>query len=409
MQVNFYGQQYDFVMSDAHYALLRGGIGSGKSLGGAGRGLAAALGYVGTTRIQTPNVGVVTAPTYGMLRDASLRTFLELAGDLVASVTKSPPINVRLKNGSEVLFRSADLPDNLRGPNLAWWWGDEAAYYRRDVWRVMIGRLRQFGRRGYAWLTTTPKGRNWLYQIFEKYLSGAGDASYAVYQLITKDNPFIEEEFYTSLSQEYEGDFAKQELDGDFITSEGLIYAGFRRELHVVHDVPASFSYYVAGVDWGFVNPGVMLIAGVDGDGRSWIIHEEYHRRLQIDEWMTLGKGLNERYLPNGWWADPSEPSYIRKLEAVGCKAESANNEVLPGIQRVQGLIQRQADGKPRLLIGAWCANTIAEMEQYEWQRGRDGLQEQPVKANDHAMDALRYLVAAGKQRKRAVAQAREY
>ena len=62
--------------------------------------------------------------------------------------------------------QQADNPERLRGPNISWWHGDESALYEVSVWRIMIGRLRQYGRLGYAWLTTTPKGRNWIYQEF---------------------------------------------------------------------------------------------------------------------------------------------------------------------------------------------------------------------------------------------------
>jgi hypothetical protein len=50
-----------------------------------------------------------------------------------------------------------------------------------------------------------------------------------------------------------------------------------------------------------------------------------------------------------------------------------------------------------KLLICANCVNTLSEIGNYKWRELRAGEvkneYEEPVKANDHAMDALRYLV----------------
>jgi phage terminase large subunit len=61
---------------------------------------------------------------------------------------------------------------------------------------------------------------------------------------------------------------------------------------------------------------------------------------------------------------------------------------VLDGITKVQDYLKIQGDGKPRLTVDPSCVNTINEFESYVWKENKD----EPVKDNDHAMDALRYL-----------------
>lgn len=383
-----YGEQHQFVVAHQNFAALRGGIGSGKTVGGAIRAVLAACGQVGGRPIQTPNLGVVTAPTYTMLRDASLRTFEEVAGDLLIDFNKQQ-MRATLINGSEVLFRSADRPDRLRGPNLSWCWLDEAAYYSDKVYPIMVGRLRQFGKLGYLWLTTTPKGRNWVYKEFVQ----TKRPNRILFQLRTKDSPFLDPEIYDAWVETYVGDFAIQELEGEFIAFEGLIYPEFNRGLHVTTRLPERFKTVIAGVDWGFTNPGVILVLGVDSDGRMWLLHEEYRRKLLIDEWANLAKQLKELYRIETFYCDPSEPDYIDKFEAVGCVAKGADNTVTTGIQAVRARLIARIDGLPRLMIAESAIHTATEFEQYQWMEHRHGLREQPMKVNDHTMDALRYAI----------------
>ena len=61
---------------------------------------------------------------------------------------------------------------------------------------------------------------------------------------------------------------------------------------------------------------------------------------------------------------------------------------MLDGITKVQDYLKIQGDGKPRLTVDPSCVNTINEFESYVWKENKD----EPVKDNDHAMDALRYL-----------------
>lgn len=387
-RLRLYGAQHDFVLTERHFAALCGGIGSGKSYAGATRALLAAMGRVGEQDIPTPNLGIITAATYPMLRDATFRTFRDVARDYIADVNHSEFRAVMI-NGSEVLFRSATDPDALRGPNAAWWWGDEAALYDGMVWRVMIGRLRQFGQQGYAWVTTTPKGRNWLYREFVE----SRDPDYAIWRISTRANPFLSERFVQALEASYTGDFAQQELEGDFVAHQGLIYVEFRRDKHTFTQRPGQFAYTVAGVDWGYANPGVILVFGVDADGRMWLVHEEYQRQRRVEDWAQVGKQLRDTYDIQTFYCDPSEPEYLRMFESAGCPAEQANNEVMPGIQCVKNRLVVQGDGKPRLFVHVDAVNTLTEFEQYQWAENRDGVRDQPKKANDHAMDALRYAV----------------
>ena len=110
---------------------LVGGIGSGKTMAGAWDAILQMTGW-------NPGMaGMVVAPTYPMLRDSTKRTFFEvLPPELIKSFNKTEG-HLVLTNGSEAFFRSAEDPDRLRGPNLAWVWLDEGQEAPgRGWWRV---------------------------------------------------------------------------------------------------------------------------------------------------------------------------------------------------------------------------------------------------------------------------------
>lgn len=379
-------------MAGEHFVALIGGIGSGKSLAGAARALRAAYGHIGANTVRTPNLGLVTAPTYRMLEDTTLRTFLEVAEGRVVDFIKSEMVAV-LENGSEVLFRSVEEPQRLRGVNVTWWFADEAALYDPIVWQIGIGRLRQFGQPGYAWITTTPKGRNWIYKVFVQQ----DRSDHRLIRTRTEDNPYLDAGFIAGLRQSYVGDFAQQELDAEFVSFEGLIYPEYNPALHRYSEPVerTRLVHVAAGVDWGYTNPGVIVIGGLDSDGRLYILREEYARQRLIDDWVEAARQLADIYSISTFYCDPSEPTYIARFTDARLNAVKANNAVVDGIQAVKARLVQREDGLPRLLVHASCVHLLAEFEQYQWAVSRDGvMRDQPLKANDHAMDALRYLVA---------------
>lgn len=201
--------QAAFVDDPRRWVLFLGGVGGGKSYAGAVR----AMRRFGAT--PEPHLGIVVAPTYPILRDATLRTALDVWAPLVASVVRHE-MRVVLKTGDEVLFRSADDPEHLRGPNARWAWIDEAAMCHPSTWPITIGRLRQHGAVGDAWLTTTPKGMNWVYDVFVV----AATEETALHRAATWANPFVDPAFVAALAGQYAGDFARQELEAEFVTSE---------------------------------------------------------------------------------------------------------------------------------------------------------------------------------------------
>ncbi len=225
--------QTAFWNSRARHRLFVGGIGSGKTLAGC----------LEILRQPSGTFGTVIAPTYPMLRDATLLTFFEKFGQAVESHNKSEGVTV-LRNGTTVFWRSADKPDSLRGPNLNWFYLDEADYMDGATWDVMLGRIRRDPTA--CWLTTSPNGdTNWVFERFYRKWT-EGNPEYFVAQAKTRDNVHLPPEYVRTLEETYTSEFARQELEGEFIGPMGRI---MRKEWLQYALLPEDDISYVIGVD----------------------------------------------------------------------------------------------------------------------------------------------------------------
>ena len=133
------------------------------------------------------------------------------------------------------------------------------------------------------------------------------------------------------------------------------------------------------------------VLIGEDGDGRLHIIREYYERgKLQADVVETAKQWYNESGA-RVCAVDASAAGLIADLRNSGIAATAAKGRVLDGIQAVQNLLKVAGDGRPRLTVSPDCTATISEFESYVWKP----LKDEPVKENDHALDAIRYYLDA--------------
>ena len=371
-------RQHDFVNSPARFAFYVGGVGAGKTYAGSARSVAWAWEHPGS-------LGLIGAPTYPMLRDATQRTFFELLPQRIMRSFSKTEQRLTLINGSEILFRSLDQPDRTRGLNLGWFWLDEAPLCGHYAWTILKARLRQTGQQTAAWATGTPHGRDGFARDFE--LEPRPD--HALYRASTRDNRlnlparFIEDLGYT-------GQFAQQEIEGQFVAFDGLVYSldtispeplsHVRRWPLGDDDLPARV---VGGVDWGYTNPCAAVVAGLDGDGRAWLLDEFYQRRAGLDEVIIPAiVSMTRRYGVSVWHCDAEDPEAIARLDAalvalgrdgLSCRARAVRKgagSVRSGIQAVTRLLAPREDGTRGLYVDPRCVNTIREFETYAYATG---------------------------------------
>lgn len=208
-------KQYDFVSSPDRFTGFVGGRGAGKSYAGSWKLL---------RKAKPGRFYMIAAPTYKMLDDSSLRMFEKVAREtrrLVRMKRARGDASALIKTDSggiaEVIFRSAENPETLRGPNLSGCWFDEASLMKAEAFDITIACLREGGEVGWLASTFTPKGRsNWTYKTFvEKPMP-----SMSLFHSPTADNVFNVAEYEEMMRARYTADKARQELGGLFIDND---------------------------------------------------------------------------------------------------------------------------------------------------------------------------------------------
>jgi PBSX family phage terminase large subunit len=211
------------------------------------------------------------------------------------------------------------------------------------------------------------------------------------------DNPHLSENTKRDLKTQYTGLFYKRYILGQWISAEGSIYSDFSRETHVVDREPGAAQRYFVGVDYGMQNAFVAVMLGTRNDHspHMWVKKEfvwdpkKMYRQKTNSELADHLEQFCEGHNVRGIYLDPSAESFEVELKRRKMRVIQADNDVYPGITFVANLISNH-----ELKVTKDCPTLIGELEMYTWdpKKALRGIEE-PIKANDHSVDALRYVV----------------
>ncbi len=154
---------------------------------------------------------------------------------------------IRLKNGSEIIFRSAEKYDNIRGLTVDYGILDEAAFMKEDAWKEAIKPV--FLVRGKKVLfISTPKGKNWFHELFQLARSNDYD-NYKSYTGSSYDTPYINIEEIEDAKRTLPPNVFQQEYLAKFIDSGGEVFSNLQSNIMPTWGQNNSKIY--CGVDLG--------------------------------------------------------------------------------------------------------------------------------------------------------------
>ena len=384
--------------------MFSGPVGTGKTKALCHEAIKLSIKNVGGT-------GLLGAPTYPMLRDATMATLLEILERTETPFTFSKSTNTltTTENSSKILLRSLDDYERLRGPNLAWFGIDELTYTPEEAWLRLEARLRDPEAKllcGFG--VCTPKGFNWVYRKFR----AEPVRGYALIEAIPFENRHLLKatpDYYERLKASYDEQFYQQEALGKFLNLQaGQVYYAFDRHentgLFVVrHDEPLLWS-------WDFnINPMCSVICQRAGD-EVHVLEEIVLRTSSTPE--VLDEFLRRHGGHRGGVRIYGDSSGGHSQTATGSsdfhlirQFLGHNRElhgeliVTPANPRVRDRVNtvnahlRNAQGERRLVVDRKCQELIKDLEQVSYKPDSGQIDKESDSERTHLSDALGYLL----------------
>ena len=327
------------------------------------------------------------------------------------------PTSLVMKNGSTCSFKSVEQTRvKYQGTKLHGIWIDEE--HPPDIVEECRARLLDYA--GYLNVTLTPVRRErWVVRLEKEadtFSIQASTIDAARAGTIDLDATL---DFAANLPERQR----RVRIEGDHVALQGAVWPEFTRETHEArpragrlilgeHDLcpwpaPPAWRRWAA-VDFGYNNPTAIVLAVEDPFyARLYVYRVYYSAGVRASEWgWRMRAELPELAAPP--WAD--HDSFARaEFEAEGVPTLAAlKSNVNAGLESVSRALLPRRDGLPGLVFvsdpeavdpffGLIDTKVLQEeIDDYHYKAHKEGTpdpKDEPVKENDHACDALRYLV----------------
>lgn len=196
-----------------------------------------------------------------------------------------------------------------------------------------------------------------------------------------RDNTFIDREYIKVLDglKEQDENYYNIYALGEWGTLRNIIYKPFE----LADEYPEIFDEIIYGLDFGYNNPTALIEVKIRDD--IYYLNELiYEKHLTNSDLIKTIKKLG---IPKSRsiYCDSSEPNRIRELINSGYNASPASKEVRDGIDFLKSC---------RIISRHRNTGINKEVLSYSYRQDANGnVFEEPVKFNDHAMDAIRYAI----------------
>jgi len=181
---------------------------------------------------------------------------------------------IELFNGSELYFRSVENADAMRGYSADYLICDEFAFYKPDVWNMVL-KPTMLVRGKQAMFISTPKGKNVFYELHNM---GTSDEfiNYMSHRGHHIDNPFADKQEIADAKKVLPDAIYRQEYNGEFIDDGGEVFANINDMITNVYWQQRTDKKYYAGIDTGNMNDATVCTI-IDEDGNVVDIYHKKH------------------------------------------------------------------------------------------------------------------------------------
>jgi phage terminase large subunit len=313
----------------------------------------------------------VARKTLPALKATAMRDFLEIMKQegLYREENHNKSDHTYKYRNNEIEFISIDQPQKVRGRKRHYLWLNEANEFAFEDFRQLNMRTEK-----QIYMDFNPSDEyHWIYD----HVLTRDDA--VLIKSTYLDNPFLD----TSIVKEIE---RLRALDPNYWRIYGLGERGISEMKIYSHwqycdKLPNNPDEIIYGLDFGY-NNATALVKVVIRDQNIFtqeLIYKSYLTNAQLIEEIKIHiKGSDIIY------ADCAEPQRIEEIRKAGFNIKPADKEVEKGIDAIK---------TRNWYITKDSVNTLKEVKSYSWKEKDGKALDEPVKVNDHLMDAIRYAV----------------
>lgn len=401
--IQLHPHQVEMFAAREPYLLALGGIRSGKTFGGRY--------WLANRAMRFPKAAhMATCNTYDQMELVTIPNLIEAFETMGVDYTHQKSVRRFLlhHNGvtSEILYRSTENFDKIRGTELGSCWMDEIRDAKTGAVEVIQGRMSSpHVDIPQVLATTSPNGYD---QIYDIWIDNGVPGTHRVIEFKTTDNKSLRADYIANLRRGYDPDMVLQELEGKIINlGKGQVYRRFNRTIHVKRLKYDPDAPLILCVDFNIGHMGWVLCQ-MGGNGEVHVVGEVYCVDSTIGETaIALGRDWGGHRGPWKLYGDASdgrsrhtgETDWQALLE--GLKRNGINPEVFKDRtnphpkDRVHSMnhILEDGEGTPRLFIDESCQQLRRDFEQLVWKSDGNDIDKNKDQARSHVSDALGYFI----------------
>lgn len=240
IQLKYQNWQLDVKRNSTRYTVINAGRQLGKSWYAAAEAIITAL--------SKPGDGWIISPSYRQSKIIfkNVVVLCRQFGIPVEVRTSQNQLTITFLTSGFVLSAvSSDDPDKLRGATLDLVIFDEAAMMKPDVWPEHIRPMTTV-KKARCIFISTPKSKNWFYDIYKKGMSGKSP-EWKSFTFTTYESEFISKEELEQIRAETDEITFRQEYLAEFLDNGGNVFPHFATQ-ELTH-TPIDGRVYIAGLD----------------------------------------------------------------------------------------------------------------------------------------------------------------
>ncbi len=321
--------------------------------------------------------------TFPALRMTSMKLVFDLLKEygIYRDERHNKSFNTYEYGTNQIQFFGLDEAEKVKSAEFHYLWMEEANEFSYEDYTALKLRLSgqvKEGEQNHIYLSLNPiDAHNW---IATRVIN---ESDVEVIKSTFQDNPYLSKDYIdllTDLINQDENSYRVYVL-GEWGLLEGKIYSNYK----VIPELPImSGSKWAYGLDFGLVNPTAIV--------KVYLLNDKFYLEERLYQTGLTNANIIDFFSHEergDIYADPTEKQMIAEIQRAGYSAFEGNKKVKEGID----LCQRQT-----IFVPQSSTHLITELQNYHWMKDKNATGEEsfipePVKYNDHLVDAMRYAI----------------